>query len=117
AWHTNDLVSTFALTEVNKQFKPGADAVRVDWSLPARQNLMVVAAFGDIDASRENRFGADRGGSTGLVSYKKAGELGEFALMAGYVRGDSVVSLDGTTSALGFDLYGELTGTRLSKES
>lgn len=117
AWHTNDLVSTFALTEVNKQFKPGADAVRLDWSLPERQNLMLVAAFGDIDASRDNRFGADRGGSTGLVSYKKAGEFGEFSLMAGYVRGDGVVSLDGTTSVLGFDLYGELTGTRLSKES
>lgn len=117
AWHTNDLVSTFALTEVNKQFKPGADAVRLDWSLPERQNLTVALAFGDIDASRENRFGADASGSTGLVSYKKAGELGEFSLMAGYVRGDGVVSLDGTTSVFGFDLYGELTGTRLSKES
>lgn len=116
-WHTNDLVSTFALTEVNKQFKPGADAARIDWSLPRRQNLTLVFALGDLEASRESRFGADGGGSSGLLSYKKAGELGEFSLMAGYVRGDGVVSLDGTTSVFGFDLYGELTGTRLAKES
>lgn len=116
-WHTNDLVSTFALTEVNKQFKPGADAVRLDWSLPARQNLMVILALGSIEASRERRLGADASGSTALLSYKKAGEAGEFGLMAGAVRGDAVVSLDGTTSLFGFDIYGEVTGTRRTEES
>ncbi len=117
AWHTNDLVSTFSLTEVDTQFKRGADAVRLDWSLPARQNLMVIASFGDIEASRESRVGADVSGSTALVRYKKAGELGEFALMGGAVRGDAVASVDGTTSYFGFDWYGELTGTFLSAQS
>lgn len=117
AWHTNDLVSTFALTEVDKQFKRGADAIRLDWSLPARQNLMIVASFGDIEASRVSRIGADVSGSTGLVRYKKAGKAGELALMGGMVRGDAIGSVDGTTSLLGFDLYGELTGTWLTVQS
>lgn len=106
-FHTNDLVSTFSLTEVDRLFKPGADGIRMDWSMGDRQNLVVLGTLGDYS----DALGASGDGSTALIQYKKGGILGEFAVLGGYVRGDAVLSLDGTTSMLGFDLYGELTTT------
>jgi hypothetical protein len=106
-FRTNDLVSTFSLTEVDRMFKPGADAVRLDWSLKDRQNLVFLASFGDYTDS----LSASADGSTALAQYKKGGTWGEISLMGAYVRGDAVFSVDGVTSELGFDLYGELTTT------
>jgi hypothetical protein len=112
-FRTNDLVSTFSLTEVDRMFKPGADALRLDWSLPGRQNLVFLASFGDYTDS----LSASPDGSTALAQYKKGGSFGELSVMGAYVRGDAVLSLDGVTSELGFDLYGELTTTLTTEES
>ena len=45
-WRTTDRVATFALTEVDRTYKPGADAVRLDWAIADQTRLELVGAVG-----------------------------------------------------------------------
>ena len=47
----SDLVATFALTEVDTEYKPGADALRIDLGLGERTQLGLIAAAGKWDGT------------------------------------------------------------------
>ncbi len=123
-WHTNDLISTFALTEVDTEYKPGADVVRLDWSLPERRNLTLLVALGEVERldvesheTEPNDLEFDLQGSSALVQFKQAGSVGEVSLLGGFVRYDLVASVDGVWNLDEADVYGELTGTWVTSRS
>ena len=113
-WQATDLVSTFSLTEVDTEFKPGSDAVRLDWTVAAGQSLTAVAALGEkikptLLGYEDDGLGV--GGSAFLLRYLYGWSSGEAGAMAGYVRGDVVLALDAAYDAGAFDLYTEVAVT------
>ena len=120
-WQATELVSTFSLTEVDTEFKPGADAVRVDWTIAPGQLLTAVAAVGEaikptllqvpgqpalVTGYEDDGVGV--GGSAFLVRYQRGWSSGNAGLLAGFVRGDVVLALDAAYDAGSFDLYAEV---------
>ncbi len=129
-WQPTDLVAAFSLTEVDTEFKPGADAVRVDWTIADDSQLTAVAAAGQ--GVREQTLtlpggptlvtgheddGLSPGGSAFLLRYQQGWSSGEAGVLAGYVRGDAVLGLDAAYDAGGFDLYAEVTVSFLTDRS
>ncbi len=110
-----DLVGTFALTEVDTEYKPGADALRVDWNPGVRTAITLVASTGELEA--DDDVDASLEGTAVLVRGKRSLGWGEVAGTAGYVRGDAVVGIDGIADAGFGDVYAEVTATRLSDDS
>jgi hypothetical protein len=100
-WKPLDLVSAFALTEVDTEYKPGTDALRLDWTIRPRTNLSVFAVAGkwkDELALAGSSFAARVTHTFGR------GELGAFA---GFIRRDVVLAVDGVVDAGKLDLYAE----------
>ena len=104
-WSAEDLVSTFSITEVDTEFKPGADALRLDCSVGQAGQLTVVAAAG------EHGDELSLSGSSFVARYKHSLGRVEAGLLGGYVRGDGVAGLDAAWDVGSFDLYAELTVT------
>jgi hypothetical protein len=102
----SDIISTFALTEIDTEFKPGADALRLDWNVAARSVLTIVAAPGeladDLDAEVELR------GTSLVARFKQAFDRGEVGALAGLVRRDVVLGVDGIFDLHALDLYSEV---------
>ena len=115
-WRTSDVVSTFSLTEVDTEYKPGSDALRIDINFGESRDLTVVAAAGEIE-SAEHDAEVTMQGSTALARYQHGGTVGEIGAMAGMVRGDIFVSLDGTLDLGSFDIYGEASLTPTATDS
>lgn len=113
-WRTSDVVSTFSLTQVDTEYKPGADAIRLDFTPKARTNLMLLAVLGELE-SKERDFEADGRGSSALIQFKQSHELGELGLIAGLVRRDRFLSVDGVLNLSALDVYGEWTSAWLDR--
>ena len=94
-------MSSFALTEVDTEYKPGSDALRMDWTIRTRTNLSLFAVAGkwkDEVALAGSSFAARATHTFGK------GELGG---LVGFIRRDVVLALDGVIDAGKLDLYGE----------
>jgi hypothetical protein len=117
-WKPYDLVSTFALTEVDTEYKPGVDAVRVDVQARERMALTVLSAAGKRDghlALRGSSFVLR--GTQGWGAARSGRFAGEAGILVGFVRRDVVVGLDGVVDLGKADLYAEFTVTVPTAES
>ncbi len=114
-WKPYDLIGTFALTQVDREYKPGADALRVDWSPNEKTVITAVAAIGELE--QDNDIEAKRQGTSIVVRGKRSLDGGEVGFLAGYVRGDALIGTDGVYDAGPFELYAEATVTRPSERS
>jgi hypothetical protein len=114
-WSPTDLVSTFALTEVDTEYKPGADALRVDWSAGQRLAFTLVAAPGELDDDGDA--GVSVQGSTVLARGRWGWDGGEIGALLGAVRGDAVLGGDAVLDMGSFELYGEATATVITGKS
>jgi len=109
-WKPLDLISTFSLTEVDTEYKPGTDALRLDWTLRPRTNLTLVAAGGRFDDDLLR-------GSSFALRAKQGLSRAEVGLLAGLVRRDVVLGADAVIDAGRFDLYTELALHILTDDS
>jgi hypothetical protein len=114
-WQPLDLVAKFSLTEVDVEYKPGADVLRVDLSLGSRARLMVLAAAGT-DPGTDDGSLALRGSSFMLRGSFGLGDF-ELGALAAFVRYDAVLGLDGVYDAGAFDVYGEAAVHVLTEKS
>jgi hypothetical protein len=115
-WRTMDRVSTFALTEVDTTYKPGADALRLDINATEKTVITAVAAIGELE-SDELDGEVELRGSTFVTRLKQGWDGGEVGFTGGFVRYDAVGSIDAVFDFGDFDLYGETTITRLTDKS
>jgi hypothetical protein len=115
-WRTTDRISTFALTEVDTEFKPGADMLRLDAEVADQTQLTLLAAVGELE-SNDKDFEAELGGSSFLARLTHGWQGGELGVSAGFVRYDAMLGIDAVLDFGEFDVYGELTGTRISERS
>ena len=114
-----DLVSTFSITEVDTEYKPGSDALRLDWTVRPSTLLTVVAAAGKHaeQSLAEQLAGVtpdeelSLAGSSFVARVQQTWTPVEVALLAGLIRNDLVVGLDGVYDVGPFDLYAEVTVT------
>jgi hypothetical protein len=97
-----DLVATFALTEVDTEYKPGADAFRLDWNATQRTVLSLFATAGEWNDELALR------GSAFALRAKQELARGEVGMLGGLVRGDGVIGTDAVVDAGKFDIYAEL---------
>ncbi len=104
-WRPLDLISTFSLTEVDTEYKPGADAVRVDVSLGEKSSVVLIASTGEFEADRDLE--ASLGASVFVLRGKRSWDRGEAGALLGMVRGDLVAGVDAVYDAGGFDVYAE----------
>lgn len=109
-WKPMDLITTFALTEVDTEYKPGADALRVDLSLFEQTNITVVAVAG------EHTDELSRGSAFALRA-KQGWSRGELGLLGGFIRRDGVIGADAVIDLGSFDIYAEATITIVTDES
>lgn len=110
-WSPTDVISTFALTEVDTEYKPGTDAARVDWTVAERAQVTAVAAVGELEPEDDGDLGASVRGSSFVARGQRGWDGGELGVMVGYVRGDPLVAVDGVWDAGGFEVYGEAVAT------
>lgn len=113
--HPSDVVATFALTEVDTEYKPGADALRVDLSVRERTSVSLIAVTGELEDDAD--LGASLQGTSVLVRGEQGFDRGEIGALAAFVRGDVVVGLDAVVDMGGYELYGEATATLVTGES
>lgn len=114
-WSPSDLIGTFALTEVDTEYKPGADALRVDWSPSQKTSVTAVASAGELEDDHD--LDASLNGSAFLAQVKRSFGSGEAGVVGGYVRGDVVGGLNGVFDTGSFEVYGEGTISVLTKHS
>jgi len=119
-FNPTDLVSTFSITEVDTEFKPGSDALRVDWTMGPTTLLTVVAAAGrHADQSLlEQLTGAaapeeelSLAGSSFAARVQQTKTPVEVGLLAALIRNDLVLGVDGVYDVGPFDVYAEVTVT------
>lgn len=122
-WSPLDLIGTFALTEVDRDYKPGADAVRLQFSLGARTNITAIASTGELirdqdgDGKGDYDLEAERRGTTGILRATTGGDRWEGGLLGGYVRGDLVAGGDMVFDLGQVKLYAEGSATFPSDDS
>ena len=119
-FYPTDLVSTFSITEVDTEFKPGSDALRVDWTVRPSTQLTVVAAAGkhaEQSLVQQLLGAAPPDGELSLAGSSFAARLQqtwtpvEVGLLAGLIRNDLVVGVDAVYDVGPFDVYAEVTVT------
>ena len=122
-WSPMDVIAPFSLTDVDTEYKPGVDALRMDITPSDRTNLTFVAAAGKWDnvlSVRGSSFavratqGWSANDSHGASAGISGGELGFFG---GLIRNDKVVGLDGLLNTSEADLYAEATLTMPDRDS
>jgi hypothetical protein len=115
-WRTSDVVSTFSLTEIDTEYKPGSDALRLDIHLGDASDVTLVVTAGELESGAHDAQ-ADIQGSSALIRYQHGGRVGEIGAMLGMVRGDVLLSLDATLDFGSLDSYAEVTLVYPTKES
>lgn len=113
-WRPSDLVGAFSLTEVDTEYKPGADAVRLDWTPSSATSVTVLAAAGKLTSSMDSE---SRHLVTTLARVRLGLSRGEISALGGYVRGDGVAGIDIAYDLGSFDAYGEATLTYVTSRS
>ena len=134
-WQPADLVATFSFLELDKEYKPGVDALRVDWSLTPTVQLTAVAVAGGPVCRRASRptptspateekwktwsgescspsrpvFSWDH--STAAVRLRAGLSKVDLGGLAGWVRGDLVVGAFATANLDRWNLRTEVTYT------
>ena len=78
-WRTADRISTFALTEVDTEYKPGADALRIDISVAEQTQITALAAVGELESSDHDAQVELRGSS--FVAPMDIPNVGRFAVL------------------------------------
>jgi len=114
-WSPMDLIAPFSLTEVDTEYRPGADALRLDVSAGDRITTSVVGVLGELEDDHD--LDASVTGSAVLGRAKYRLDHGELGILAGGVRGDVVGGADVTWDTGSFDLYGEATVTAVTSRS
>ncbi len=110
-----DLVSTFALTQVDTEYKPGVDAARVSISPATGTTVDLVAAIGERRPHHD--FSSESRGSSFVLTAAQTFDRGEFSGIVGLVRNDVVAGWGALWSFPSLDLYGEVTATWLRSDS
>jgi hypothetical protein len=99
-WTPEDLIAPFSPLQFDTEYKPGADAARVDWTPSASATLSVIAAA------------AKHGDSAVIAHGELAVDRARVGLLLGSVRTDLVSGLDLFVDVgKGADLHGEATFT------
>lgn len=109
-WTPEDLLAPFSPLQLNTEFKPGVDALRLDWTLSETATLLLVGTLGKQNPTHDFEVGKDGSGALarGELSFDRLRIGGQ----AGVVRGDVVGGLDLFVDlGRGFDLHGEGTLT------
>jgi hypothetical protein len=114
-WSPSDLVAAFSITEIDTEYKPGADALRVDVTAGERTTFTVVGAAGELESDHDLQL--TRHGSAALARGQYTWDRVELGVLGGYVRGDGVVGVDAMVDAGAAELYGEATATLVTKHS
>ena len=116
-WQPADLVGTFSPLAVDREYKPGVDALRVNWAVGAFSELaLVVAAGGPACRQRtlpsgeschdyESQFSLDH--SVALTRFRTTVGKWDLGALAGWVRGDVVGGLFATGTVKRFRLRSE----------
>ncbi len=134
-WQPADLVGTFSFLELDREFKPGVDALRLDWSLGESTELTVVGVAGgpvcrhvsrprpvdlaapsvwrtpagDTCNPADPRFTWDH--SVGLLRFRTSLGPADLGLLGGWVRGDLVAGAFGAAVLGRWKLRSEVTFT------
>lgn len=114
-WSPTDLIATFALTEVDTEYKPGVDGVRLDVSATERIGLTLVASTGELE--EDSDIEASLHGTSVLARGKWGWDRGEVGMTSALIRGDAVAGLDTVIDTGSFEIYGEATATLVTGES
>ena len=110
-WQPLDLISAFSLTEVDTEYKPGSDALRVDWNVRPQTALTLLAAAGKWDDALALT------GSAFALRGKQGFSWGEVGGLAGFIRRDVVLAADGVVDSGRFEVYGEVAVHLLTADS
>ena len=108
-WKTMDLLSTFAPTEIDTEYKPGADALRLDVALSRTALLSLVAVAGELADDEDAE--VTLAGSSFAARAKVGFNRWEIGFFGGYVRRDVVFGVDGFVDLKALTLHAEATVT------
>jgi hypothetical protein len=104
-WPALDLFAPFPATQIDRDYKPGVDAVRLTVPLGSRAEIDTVGAVLGRAGTRD--------GSGGALLRYSAGHA-DFGLMGGSFHGDTVTGAFLSASVGGTVLRGEIAWTRVS---
>ena len=108
-WSPYDIISTFALTEVDTEYKPGSDAARVDLSLGSSTEATALVVVGEFEEDHD--FAAERRGTAATLRVKHGEQWGQAGVFGGFIRNDFVLGVDAVLDRDSFELYTEATLT------
>lgn len=114
-WPVTDLISTFSITEVDTEYKPGSDAFRLDWQIAAKSLLTIVAVAGEHEDDLDAR--ATLRGSSFAARFKQGWKNGEIGILGGFIRRDVVFGLDLAQDLGKFDIHAEVVTTLILEKS
>ncbi len=104
-----DLVSTFTLTEVDREYKPGVDSLRLDLSPLPQTTITAIGTAGELEADHD--FELTARGSSVVGQIKQGWEHGEISALGGVIRDDVMAGWGALWDLGSLDLYEELTLT------
>ena len=113
-WRPYDLLSTFAPTEIDTEFKPGVDALRFDFSLTDTYTLAVIAVAGERAEDHDAEVTLE--GSSFAARLKLGFPTWEIGFFSGYVREDVVFGVDAFVDLQKVSLHAEATVTWVPDE-
>ncbi len=102
-WNPMDLLNPFDPIQLEREERPGVDAVQWGWDYGVLSRLTAVYA-------------RQRGGSSGALRWRSHWRGFDLALTGGRFRGDEVLGFDFAGQAGLVGLRGELTGTRSAQD-
>ncbi|MEZ4222475.1 MAG: hypothetical protein R3B13_16165 [Polyangiaceae bacterium] len=109
-WTPEDLLVPFSPLQLNTEYKPGVDAVRLDLPVTDGATLMLVGALGKREPKSDFEVGKD--GSAVLARVEASVAKLRLGALGGYVRGDAVGGIDLFVDlGGGTDLHGSTTVT------
>jgi hypothetical protein len=108
-WTPVDLLAPFSPLQIDTEFKPGVDAVRVDVQASSRLSLTALGVLGR--GSGPESFRVDGMGSAGLLRSEVSLPRTHLGVMAGYIRRDLVSGLDVTRNLGVADAHAAVTVT------
>jgi len=114
-WSPMDLIAPFSLTEVDTEYRPGADALRVDLSGGDRLSMTFVGVVGELEDDHDLDATVTGSAVVGRIKYRL--DHGELGTLVGDVRGDLVAGADLAWDTGAFDLYAESTLTIVTSRS